>query len=302
MNRILRLGQVIGCATIVTVAGCAAGGSGVGVPAAGGSTASGNAVASVPQYVLPRSASRALVQPATASIGYNGGPVLEKPRLYLIFWGWGSGGDPDGVKSLLLHYAKSVGGSGYNNIYTQYYGPKGHIKNPADQFGGEWLDETNKLPAEPTDAQIAGEAVRYVTKFGYDANGAYVVATPHNHNTKGFGTEFCGYHNATTYRHKTVAYLDLSYIPDAGDDCGANIISPPPDESAADEGVTIILGAMYGDTVTDPAPPTGWALGGEISKFCAWLNIQNDPYGSHSYTAQPMFSNASGSCVHSYHK
>ncbi|MFY9720529.1 MAG: hypothetical protein WAK16_12890 [Candidatus Cybelea sp.] len=195
-----------------------------------------------------------------------------------------------------------LAGAATTTSITQYYGQSGNIKNPAHQFGGEWLDETNKLPAQPTDAQIAGEAVRYVKKFGYDANGAYVVATPHNRNTQGFGTEFCGYHNATTYHGKTLAYVNLSYIPDAGANCGANFISPPPDESAADEGVTIILGAMYGNAITDPKPPTGWDSGLEISGPCIWVNIQNDPYGSHSYTAQPMFSDASGTCVHSYQK
>lgn len=116
MNNVVWFGRVIGCAAIGAVAGCAAA-SGVGVPAAGSSTASGNAVTSGPRYLLPRFASRSLAQPATSGIGYNGGPVLEEPRLYLIFWGWRSGGDPDGVKSLLLQYARSVGGSGYNDIY-----------------------------------------------------------------------------------------------------------------------------------------------------------------------------------------
>ncbi len=60
--RALRLGRIIGCAAIVSLAGCAAAGSGVGAPAAGDSTASGSAVTSRAQYVLPRFAPGALVR------------------------------------------------------------------------------------------------------------------------------------------------------------------------------------------------------------------------------------------------
>ncbi len=42
------------------------------------------------------------------------------------------------------------------------------------------------------------------------------------------------------------------------------------------------------------------AIRAEIGDICAWQNIQNDPFGSKSYTMQPMFSNATQSCVHSY--
>jgi hypothetical protein len=285
----LRLRPIL-IATAFIVAGCRA--SSIGVP--NGT----NGLASGPQYMLTRSAARAAV---AYNLLYNGGPVLERPRLYLIFWGWHKGGDPDKVKPLLLHYAESIGGSGHNNIYTQYYGPSGHIKNPAHQLGRAF-DDSASVPAHPTKDQIAGEAARFIKMFGFDKNGAYVVATPHGHNTPGFGTQFCGFHDTTTYKGQTVPYIGLSYMPDAGANCGAGFITPPPDESAADEGVTIVLGAQYGDTITDPDPPTGWDGGGEISNACAWADIQNDPFGQHSYTTQPMFSNASQSCVQSYYK
>ena len=99
-----------------------------------------------------------------------------------------------------------------------------------------------------------------------------------------------------------MSYTNLPYIPDAGPNCGANFISPPSDQTGADEGVTIVQGHEYGESVTDPNPPKGWYNNqqGEIGDICAWTNIQNDPYGPKTYTAQPMFSNASSSCVHSY--
>ncbi len=54
--------------------------------------------------------------------------------------------------------------------------------------------------------------------------------------------------------------------------CGANFISPPKDESGADEGVTIVEGHEYAESVTDPNPPSGWYNNsyGEIGDICAW--------------------------------
>jgi serine protease len=237
---------------------------------------------------------------------YYGGPVQLAPTVCLTTWGYTRYGDKNHVSSLLQNYIGHMGGSGHNNIETQYYqisgGQTQYITNPSNQNCGTWDDETNAVPRHPTDSQIAAEALRAVSHFGYNANASYVVATPHGRSTSGFGTQWCAYHSATTTGGKLVAYTDLPYMPDAGGNCGANIISPPSDETGVDEGVTIVEAHELGETVTDPNPPSGWYnySQGEIGDICAWQNIQNDPFGSFSYTMQPMFSNATQSCVHSY--
>jgi serine protease len=241
------------------------------------------------------------VKPAIQLV-YGNGPVLTKPKMYLIFWGFKAAGDPNKVKALLKAYGHSIGGSKYDNIYTQYTGPQGHIKDQAVQFGGAWADDVTPIPTHPTDGQVAAESLLGVTHFGYDPNGSYVVATAHLHSSQGFGSSFCAYHSATSSGGNLVSYTDLPYMPDAGSSCGSNIVAAPSDELGTDEGVTIVEGHEYGESVTDPNPPSGWynQLEGEIGDICAWQNIQNDPFKKKSYTAQPMFSNASSSCVHSY--
>jgi hypothetical protein len=74
---------------------------------------------------------------------------------------------------------------------------------------------------------------------------------------------------------KIISYTDLLYIRDAGASCGANFTSPPSDETSADEGVAIVEGYEYGESVTDSNPPTGWynKFHGEICDVTAWLNI-----------------------------
>jgi len=316
MHNYTRFAAVLGCVSALAMAGCAS--NGAVTPVAG--TAQQQAQQSfsgpdwhyangvlyhTPHYMVTVKGAHANHVPPPILLNYGGGPVLLAPHAYLILWGYKTYGDPDKVAKLLKSYLKSMGGSGHNNIYTQYYMTQSaknvNITNPTGQLKGVWKDQTNAVPANPTDAQVAAEALQGVAHFGYDANGSYIVATPHGHSSSGFGTQWCAYHSATTSNGKYVSYTNSPYMPDAGSNCGANFTTPPSDETGTDEGVTIVEGHEYGESVTDPTPFNGWnSSQGEIGDLCAWTDIQNDPFGKKSYTSQPMFSNATASCVQSY--
>jgi serine protease len=318
MYKLSRLAGVLGIAAVIALAGCA-GSSGVApstgsamtvqhqnfTPYESGWIHKDGVVYRKPIYMVTRN----MAQPAVSGIlfSYGGGPVLVAPKMYLIFWGFRKYGDPDRVARLLKLYAKNLGGSGHNNIYTQYYEEvtgttKTYITNPTNQFGGFWYD-WHSIPTSPSDSQVAAQALLGVKHFGYDPNGSYVVVTATGHNSPGFGTSYCAYHDVTSYTGgKLVSYTNLPYQPDALASCGANIITPPADEKGIDEGVTIVEGHEYGESITDPGAGNGWYNGeyGEIGDACAWTDILNDPFTLKSYTSQPMYSNASESCVHSY--
>jgi hypothetical protein len=243
------------------------------------------------------------VRPDTGALSYHGGPVLTSPHTYLILWGYAAAGDPDHLAKLIKAYLKAVGGSPLENIATQYYGPGSvHITNPTGQFKGVWKDNTNPIPAHATQGQVAAEAVKGSAHFGFDANGSYVVALAHNHGSQGFGTSFCAFHGATSASGGTISFTNLDYMPDQGSNCGANIISPPSDETGTDEGVTIVEGHEMMESITDPQLNAWWDSGNgeEIGDLCAWINIQNDPMNGKSYSSQPEYSDASSSCVHSF--
>jgi hypothetical protein len=267
-------------------------------------TPSGAPIGSAPHYA--RSLAAPLVSPLIDYVPYDGGPVLTTPKFYITFWAYKKYGDPDKVEPLMIAYAKNMGGSPHNNIEIQYYegtsGSKTYITNPKSQFGGSWDDES-AIPSKPTDSQIAAEAVKASQHFGYDPNGVYVIATAHKHSESGFGPHWCAYHSLTSYNSKPLVYDNIPYMPDAGKVCGENIIAPPSDESGKDEGVTIMEGHEFGEAITDPHPYTNSAWigpAGEIGDVCAWHGIANDSFGSKTYTAQPMVSDASESCVQSY--
>ncbi len=313
-----RIAATIGCIATLAMVGCSANSGSVAPPIgttqqqfrSGGPVGSGwitkdGVTYHVPHYMATRQTATGQVQPMIL-LSYGGGPVLVAPKAYVIFWGYRTYGDSNSVAPLLKAYLKNMGGSSHDNTYDQYYEKSGgntiYITNPGgtNQFGGAWND-SSAVPLHPTDAQVAQEALRGVTHFGYDANGSYIVATPHGRSSSGFQTQWCAYHGTTYSAGRYVSYTNLPYMPDAGGNCGSSIISPPSngDETGVDEGVTIVEGHEYGESVTDPVPASGWYNNsyGEIGDICAWQNIQNDPFRHKSYTMQPMFSNASQSCV-----
>jgi serine protease len=242
--------------------------------------------------------------PAVSGLDYHGGWAFQTPHMYIIFWGYKPGNDTDHVKALLTNYGKNVGGSALFNVVTQYTGPGNvPIGNGPNQLIATWTDTQDAIPTSPSDAQVAAEAVKGMSVFGaFDPNGSYVVATAKGHDSPGFGTSFCAYHGTVVSGANTLSYTNLPYIPDAGANCGAGFISPPSDETSADEGVTIVAGHEYAESATDPDLNAWWdsSNGEEIGDLCAWTDVQNDPFGKKRYASQPLWSNASSSCVHSF--
>jgi len=244
------------------------------------------------------------VNPNTGLLRYGGGPVLTTPHQYIILWGFKKATDPNKIAKLMKAYAHAYGGNAIANVLTQYYSVANNVKtyitNPTAN-SHVWADNVNAAPAHATDSQVQSEAWQGVNHFGYDANGAYIVVSSYNHDPQGFlSSGWCAYHGASSQGGKIISYTNQPYMPDGGSSCGANFISPPTDETGADEGMTIVINHEYSESVTDPQPASGWYNGsyGEIGDECAWTNIQNDPFGTHSYTMQPEYSNATASCVH----
>jgi hypothetical protein len=311
MLRILARACVPAVLAALALSACGGGASGVApatasVPAGPDWHYSDGALYGTPHYALARGVRTGAGPAAVPYVPYQGGLVIVAPKFYLTFWGYRKYGDPDGLQPLLEAYTKSMGGSGHNNIETQYYqtvsSQTTYITNPAQQYGGSWNDE-HPIAKHPTDAQVAGEALRAVGHFGYDPNGVYIVATARGHDEVKFGTVWCSYHNDTVYNKMPIAYSNLPYMTDAtgGIKCGANIIKPPHDEKGKDEGMTIMAGHEYGETITDPYPFSGWTgPNGEIADPCQWSGIANDKFGKKSYTMQPMVSDAVEKCVQTY--
>lgn len=244
--------------------------------------------------MLPRSFRGTRPSPDGA-LPYNGGPIQKTPTVYIVFWHYNLG-DPHGVANYLQSYVGGIGGSSWLNTDSQYYSnAQGHITNPTGQLGGVWMDNAGSIARHPGDAAVQREAARLAAHFGgANPNAAYIVATPHGHSISGFGTQFCAYHGYA----RGVAYTNLPYMPDAGANCGAGFVNSP----GTDDGVSIVAGHEIAETQTDPQPPSGWSGGqGEIGDLCAWApQTGNVAFSTGTFPVQPLYSDASSSCVMSF--
>ena len=255
--------------------------------------------------------------------GIGGIGVETAPKIYLILWGsqWDNN-DPSGEAAILENFYRGVGGSSWLNSVTQYCqgvatgtftcGSSGtHAGNQSNIFVAVWADNASSAPSKPRQSQIAAEAVRAAQHFGNttaasNASVQYVIATATRNNSRGFGSQYCAYHSATSSAVGNVAYTNLPYMTDAGANCGANFNGLGPDA-----GITIVGGHEMGETITDQFPNGGWldSAGAENGDKCAWISSGQGASADISlstgtFAVQSLWSNAfntgSGGCVLTY--
>jgi serine protease len=260
------------------------------------------------------------------NLSYHGGVggigVETAAKVYLVLWGSQWINDPSGESSTLQSFFQHAGGSPWLNSVTQYCqgvasgtitcGSSGqHAGNPTAIYGGLYPDNGTTAPSSPTQSQLAAEAVKAAGHFGNTSSSSnasvqYVIATSHNNNSSGFGTQYCAWHSSTSSSSGNIAYTNLPYITDAGASCGANF-----NNLGANAGITIVEGHEMAETATDQFPNGGWLdrSGEENGDKCAW--ISSGPGASSivsmngaRYPVQSLWSNAfnnnSGGCVLSY--
>jgi hypothetical protein len=232
-----------------------------------------------PGYRSPAAGSGPLVS--------HGGPVQTAPRVYLDFWGWTA--DPNGEAAYLQNFLTKVGGTPWLDTVNQYSGA-----GAAVPLSGTWSDPA-AVPTAPTDAQIQSEASAAVSHFGLstgDGNIQIVVATPTGHSTAGFGSSFCAYHGVIGATSNS--YTDLPYIPDAGTACGSGSVNP----GSTLDGVSIVEGHELAEAITDPQLNAWYdSTGNEIADKCAWTGLGNLDLNGTNFAMQPLWSNATNSCV-----
>ena len=258
---------------------------------------------------------------------YHGGTggigVETSPKVYLVLWGsqWNNN-DPSGESGILESFYQGVGGSSWANSVIQYCqgvasgtvfcnGSGQAAGNPSGIFAGLFVDNASLAPSHPRQSQLAAEAVRAAQHFGNttgasNASVQYVIATASGHNSRGFGTQYCAYHSATSSAVGNVAYTNLPYITDAGASCGANFNGLGPHA-----GITIVAGHEMAETMTDQFPSSGWldSSGAENGDKCAWISSGQGAAAdirltTGTFAVQSLWSNAfnsgSGGCVLSY--
>jgi serine protease len=256
--------------------------------------------------------------------GGNPGVETGADKVYLVFWGaqWNTLGDPSGEAGIETSFFKGVGGSNWNSTVTQYCegvafgtyfcnGAGTAAANPTGVYADTWNDTTANAPSNPSQSQLAAEAVRAAEHFGNtsassNAQVQYVINTATHNSESGFGTSWCAWHSSTSSTDGNIAYTYMPYITDAGAGCGANFVNGG--SAGATDGITIVGGHEFAETETDIFPNGGWLDGsnGEIGDKCAWLNsgtgaATNISLSTGTFPVQSLWSNRAnnnaGGCV-----
>ena len=275
--------------------------------------------------------------------GYNGeGVTTGAPKVYLVFWGsqWGTPSinsqglttfslDADGLAPYLQSFLAGLGTNGetWSGVVTQYCQgvavgatncPSSAPHVPAPQGGvlaGVWADTASPTPSQATWSQLAQEATNASVHFGNttaasNRNAQYFVVSPSGTNPDGFGTStggFCAWHDAVTSSAGPIAFINMPYVPDLLQSCGMNAVNAG--AAGTLDGVSIVGGHEYSETLTDPYPITGWADSNteETSDKCGWgggnvlgNTLADITLATGSFAVQPNWANdangATGGC------
>ena len=240
------------------------------------------------------------------------GVTTGAEEVYLVFYGsqWGSqgtgtngnitlSGDPSGEAGVLQQLFKGLGTDGelWSGVMTQYCQgvATGTISCPASNtqhvaypsggaLAGVWVDESAASPAQATATQLGTETVKAAAHFGNTTAAAnrdaqYVIISPTGTHPDGFDTssgQFCAWHDyngdvGVSSSYGDIAFTNLPYVTDAGTSCGAGFVNSG--TAGRDDGVSIVEGHEYAETITDQNPARGWTdrNGSETGDKCAWI-------------------------------
>ncbi|HXZ72480.1 MAG TPA: hypothetical protein VEH31_16635 [Streptosporangiaceae bacterium] len=218
---------------------------------------------------------------ASGDITLSGDPSDEAPYLQELFKGLGTNGEL--WSGVMTQYCDGVaaGSQACPASSTQHVAyPSGGV------LAGVWVDESAASPAQATAFQLGTEAVSAAAHFGNTTAAAnrdaqYDIISPPGTHPDGFNTAggaFCAWHNwngdplvGVTSPSGDIAFTNMPYVTDAGASCGENFVNA--DSAGLRDGISIVNGHEYAETITDQNPPGGWtdSAGEENADKCAWI-------------------------------
>jgi len=290
---------------------------------------------------LDRSPAESAALQITYHGGVHGiGVTTGHPQVYVVFWGsqWGAAipagstnftNDPAGVAPRVVALLAGIGTNNelWSGVMTEYCEgvPAGTVLCPSSAphvayptggaLAGVWTDTATPAPTNATALDLGNEAVRAAAHFGNttpssNRNAQYVIVSPTGLHPDGFNTNagFCAWHDYTGSAfvgapspYGDIAFTNLPYIPDAGRGCGENFVNAG--TAGLLDGVTIVEGHEYAETITDQNPGGGWwdADGWENADKCAWLStgtgrMQNVSFATGSFAMQGTWANDTRRC------
>ncbi len=241
-------------------------------------------------------------------------------------------GDTVGMAPRLQRFFKGIGTANelWSGVQTQYCegvaagattcpASAAHVGYPTGgAYAGVWYDNSVASPASANGHQLGVEAVAAASHFGnttaaLNRSAQYVIVSPHGTTPDGFnaGGGFCAWHDwngdttltggAVTSTVGDIAFTNMPYVTDAGTSCGQNFVNAG--AAGTLDGVTMVEGHEYAETITDQNPAGGWtdATGYENADKCAWANTgaaasTNFAFSTGTFAVQTNWSNDINGC------
>ena len=219
---------------------------------------------------------------ANGNVTLSGDPSGEAPYLQQLMKGLGTGGES--WSGVMTQYCDGVAAGAQSCPASNTE----HVAYPAGgPLAGVWVDESTASPGSATGHQLGVEAVNAAAHFGNTTAAAnrdaqYVIISPTGTNPDGWlSNGFCAWHDyngdstlsggPVTSPYGDIAFTNLPYITDAGASCGANFVNSG--SSGGHDGISIVEGHEYAETITDQNPAGGWtdSSGYETGDKCAWI-------------------------------
>jgi hypothetical protein len=239
------------------------------------------------------------------------GVTTGDEKVYLVFYGlqWGTmstnskgddtfSADSAGEAPYVQELFKGLGTGGelWSGVMTQYcqgVSPGAQTCPPRARhaayphggaLAGVWYDNSSTSPSQATGKQLAQEAASAAAFFGnttaaLNRDAQYIILSPPGSDPDQYKQQgFCAWHDYTgdsllsggAASPGYIAFTNMPYLPDVGVICGARFINPGPNLKL--QGVSIVAGHEFAETVTDQEPPGGWLdrNGFEVADKCAW--------------------------------
>jgi serine protease len=225
----------------------------------------------------------------------------------------------------LQSFFKGLGGGNelWSGVMTQYcegvaagtqFCPAGSAQvgyPTGGALAGVWVDTSVAAPSQASANQLGQEAVSAALHFGNTSSSSnrnvqYFVVSPSGTHPDGFNTpfaNFCAWHDysgdpglSVSSPYGYVAFTNMPYVTDMGGSCGQDFVNSG--SAGTLDGVTIVGGHEYAETVTDQFPSGGWtdSAGSENGDKCAWISSgqgasQDVAFATGSFAVQSTWAN-----------
>jgi hypothetical protein len=193
-------------------------------------------------------------------ITYHGGPVMNNPVVYIIWYGNWAG---NSAINIITNFVQNLGNTAWWNIVRGYNNISPII------YGGSSYDSYSQ-GTQLTDTSIFWivDGAIYYGELPYNTNGIYLVLTSSDCTETEFCTQACGWHTFNSQYN-----LKYAWVGNPATQCptGCSAQSNSPNGNLGADAMVSVIAHELAETVSDPNLNAWYdSQGNENADKCAW--------------------------------